>query len=343
LFKVDTAGTLQWSRNVFTGTGKSKFYDITICHNGDIAVCGDEAPILENPVIVRTDSLGNPRWIKEYQFGTHCNPVRIVQCKDGGFALAGDYFDMSNTHYDAMLFHTDSAGNADWAKRFYSPVNQIMIGCDIRQCRNGGYLFLCEHSKLGILMRTDSTGNRIWMKQFQGFSPASLDTSIMRISMSGNTYPAYNPDFFQLGPNGEIPCADSLLQVNQISINPVVVSQTGSGPLNLQMSVPSYTLPAPLLYSNMLCSNIDPKGIDEQTENPDVKIFPVPAISVLHVQCKTMVQHACLLNVTGQTIREFSPVSSGFQFDVSSLPPGIYFLEMQSGENILMKKIVIGE
>jgi len=85
-------------------------------------------------------------------------------------------------------------------------------------------------------------------------------------------------------------------------------------------------------------------GIKEITENPEVKIFPVPADNFIFIE--NPLQNGKenykveIFSSTGQLISENELKGPENKVDVSSLPPGIYFLKYSSEQNILIKKFL---
>jgi PKD repeat protein len=89
-------------------------------------------------------------------------------------------------------------------------------------------------------------------------------------------------------------------------------------------------------------------GLNEYPDISSVSVYPVPVSAVLHLDIEGMRAHApviSIVNVFGQVVMSESiHISTGKQrhsLDVSALKKGIYFIELQSPDNKLVKKIIV--
>jgi len=91
----------------------------------------------------------------------------IVECRDGGFAIAG-----TETHdiNDCRLFliRIDSSGHQIWRRTYVTDSYRHFCN-DLIECSDGGFALAgsCIHgSSMGLLLRTDDSGNKIWHKYY---------------------------------------------------------------------------------------------------------------------------------------------------------------------------------
>ena len=99
----------------------------------------------------KTDLFGNQIWSRTY---ADASADCIIQTNDGGFAIAGPYFESSS-----LLMKTDSAGNNLWNKTY----GNFAIG-DLLQTSDGGFAFQGN----GLLFKTDALGNLQWSQTCTG-------------------------------------------------------------------------------------------------------------------------------------------------------------------------------
>ncbi|PSJ72519.1 hypothetical protein C7N43_33825 [Sphingobacteriales bacterium UPWRP_1] len=83
--------------------------------------------------------------------------------------------------------------------------------------------------------------------------------------------------------------------------------------------------------------------IDEASFDNYYKMFPNPASETITIQCANGAPQdatVSLLNMVGQTLQQI-PFSGYIMLDISAYPAGLYFITVQSGENITGKRIII--
>lgn len=75
---------------------------------------------------------------------------------------------------------------------------------------------------------------------------------------------------------------------------------------------------------------------------PDILIFPNPGNGKFILQLKENIQYEVFIyNSLGQIIYQSATSTSQSQIDLSTHPPGIYFLKVQSGSEIYTEKLII--
>lgn len=71
-----------------------------------------------------------------------------------------------------------------------------------------------------------------------------------------------------------------------------------------------------------------------------IKIYPNPTNNIWNLSHDAAIDSIELLDITGKTIQTYSPNSSQFQLNGSSLSNGVYFIKIKSGLDFAVKKIV---
>jgi hypothetical protein len=73
------------------------------------------------------------------------------------------------------------------------------------------------------------------------------------------------------------------------------------------------------------------------------KVFPNPAIDVMHIIAGREIQSVAIQNVLGQQVRRIGDIMSGsVNIDVSDLAPGIYFITIDATDgNRVSERIII--
>ncbi|BDS09472.1 DUF7619 domain-containing protein [Aureispira anguillae] len=71
-----------------------------------------------------------------------------------------------------------------------------------------------------------------------------------------------------------------------------------------------------------------------------LKIYPNPAQRIVNLESEVMIQEVRLLSVQGQIIQRIQPNSNKANLDLSHLPQGIYFLDIQSDLGRITQRMV---
>ncbi len=230
IVKIDSAGNKQWDKD-FGGTGIDQLESIqqTFDHGyilGGWSMSGisgdktqnnwDTTNITSDYWIVKTDSLGNMQWDKD--FGGTGNEVfhSIQQTYDGGFILGGfsysgisgdktqNNWDTTNITSDYWIVKTDSLGIKQWDKELGGTNDDYLYS--IQQTADDGYI-LGGYSYSPIsgdkiqdtigssdywIVKTDSLGNKQWDKDFGGNGPEELYTIALTVDggylLTGDSY-----------------------------------------------------------------------------------------------------------------------------------------------------------
>ncbi len=103
-------------------------------------------------------------------------------------------------------------------------------------------------------------------------------------------------------------------------------------------------------YSDNGCSNLEKinvtvevcSGLDERSFLSDLKIYPNPADWELNIECRNSAKDASItfMSVEGKVLFT-APFDSAIRINTTSLPNGVYFVKVYSGENSAVRKVLI--
>ena len=199
IVKIDASGNKQWDKD-FGGTSPDILYSVHQTFDGGYilggysksGISGDKTQPLwgtDNDFwIVKTDSLGNKLWDKDFGGLDRDMLYSLQLTSDGGFILGGisisgiggDKTQASQGSTDYWILKTDALGNKQWDKSFGGSESDGLL--TLQQTSDGGYI-LGGQSLSGIsgdktqdtkgssdywIIKTDSTGNKQWDKDFGG-------------------------------------------------------------------------------------------------------------------------------------------------------------------------------
>jgi hypothetical protein len=175
LSKVDSNGNVEWRKTytIANGLASEMPYTLIQTSDGGYALAGT-ASYLDHTCssgwVVKTDSEGNKQWSQEYKNSKSTSSLiySIVQCDDGGFALAG-YFGNPVQDRDAWFIRTDVNGQVEYEKT-YDFTNTDFIRTIVKSDDNG--FVLCGSTfappsgeSVGsspLVFKIDSVGDLVW-------------------------------------------------------------------------------------------------------------------------------------------------------------------------------------
>jgi len=73
----------------------------------------------------------------------------------------------------------------------------------------------------------------------------------------------------------------------------------------------------------------------------DISVFPNPARENFNIKSSETIKKVRLINISGQVIKTININALKSEISVSTLKPGVYFLEIHTGQNIINKRIKI--
>ncbi len=129
--------------------------------------------------LIKLDVNGDTTWTKELGgIYTQYMANSVEQTSDGGYILAGVYFDSG---YLGFLIKTDAAGNLSWLKSF------PLQATSVQQTADGGYV-ITGYSSLNdgdiYLVKTDSAGDLVWSQGIGG-SGYQYGSSVRQVADGG--------------------------------------------------------------------------------------------------------------------------------------------------------------
>jgi hypothetical protein len=216
VIKINAIGNKKWDKR-FGGTGDDRLWAMCQTFDGGYVFSGySSSDSSGNKTqdtwgsydywIVKTDSLGNKQWDRDYGGLNYEGVASIEQTNDGGYILvgastsgiSGDVTEPNRgiVDYtaDFWIVKIDSSGNKMWDKRFGGTENDG--ASSVLQTSDGGYI-IGGGSASGIsgdktqanwdttnatgdmwIVKIDSAGNKLWDKRFGGMNSDWLTSMI---------------------------------------------------------------------------------------------------------------------------------------------------------------------
>jgi hypothetical protein len=158
LIKIDTNGNEVWSKR-FNGYRWDLGHSVLqTSDEGYIISCTKDLNGADQYVwLIKTDSLGNIEWNREYESGKYYSGASICQTSDGGFIIGCHHYQgMSAT----LIIKTDSGGTEEWSRYFnYADSSNFQLLLSVIQTNDLGYIFTGYAYDKVILTKTDQSGN----------------------------------------------------------------------------------------------------------------------------------------------------------------------------------------
>ncbi|MBW7870042.1 MAG: T9SS type A sorting domain-containing protein [Flavobacteriia bacterium] len=81
-------------------------------------------------------------------------------------------------------------------------------------------------------------------------------------------------------------------------------------------------------------------GVQDLTVS-EISVYPTVAKDMVNIASKTNIDNVAVYNTSGQQVLKLNPNSANAQFNVSAMPAGVYMVKIQSGKQVMTKKIVV--
>ncbi|MBW6460853.1 MAG: T9SS type A sorting domain-containing protein [Bacteroidales bacterium] len=181
---------------VFTRTFISETGNTLIGRTCAVSICGGFALLgqltvgehLADIVLIKTDSLANEIWRKQYDVSNLDRPTSIIQTPDNGFALGGLSYvpGQQPSTQDPFVIKTDSMGNFEWSLNLGGPFkdDHAMLcntpdSCIVALTAYADSMYTPDYGYARInLVKIDLEGNIIWNKKYGPSKPKNLISNI---------------------------------------------------------------------------------------------------------------------------------------------------------------------
>lgn len=242
----------------------------------------------------------------------------------GGNAYVGVYCRSDNTGLDAReIIGAKMSDSLAIGQRYYASVRVSLADCLPCATNNIGMLFtttpiylsfpivLPNHTQIHSTAIITDTFN--WVT----ISGSFIADSFYKYVFLGNFYDDAHTNFTIVNSN---PC-----------------SGFGGGICNSY-----YYLDDICVSTDSLTCNLN-TGINGTLSKNEINVYPNPATSLLNISLPELNKSLSISNIVGKQVYFTQERKRDFKIDVSGLPNGIYFIQMQSEKNIQSNKFIINK
>jgi hypothetical protein len=330
LVKIDSNGNTEWKKT-FGGILKSKFEDVIIARNGDFIMAGETQAFGNGKqvYIVRTDSLGNLLWEKNYGNPGTDFAKSITQTNTSDFVFAGGTNTPPYTDLDNWAGKIDSTGNLIQSQVVidYSPTPPSTQNNDWNET-------VVKHNDSLVFAGQRSYNNG---------EPGNI--YIYRYSNEINTG-GYKDDFQKfISPNIET-VYDSKMTYDNGVIFACTAEFMDSSESNIYLIKLDSTMTYPHPYYNSLSHQKDYTSISKKEKKIDFSIYPNPSISITNINLGKFNEELVTITIFdsyGKLILNESTSETNYLFDVSNYNSGVYFVRVNSKDFVTTKRLVISK
>lgn len=168
LMKVNTAGTILWSKTYGGSLGESPYY-VEVCQDGGYILTGSTGSYGQGSAdvfLVKTASDGALQWARTVGGSATDVGWFVKQANDGSYYVSGYTTSFAGPSFNGYFLKFDTGGNLLWSKVFNGTGGDLFYG--MNKTKDGGMVLTGSTSTKSFgssdiwLVRTDSNGDTLW-------------------------------------------------------------------------------------------------------------------------------------------------------------------------------------
>ncbi len=351
VIKLSANGNIEWTKTI-GGSNWDGGFSIIQTIDGGYAITGGTVSFgagYEDVYVIKLSANGNIEWTKTIGGSNSDWGWSIIQTTDGGYAIAGRTTSFGAGGFDVYVIKLDTSGNIQWTKTIGG--SSWDYGRSIIQTTDGGYAIAGEANSFGAgdydvyVIKLDTSGNIQWTKTIGG-SYEDWGYSIIQTTDGGYAIAGVTRSFgagwedvyvIKLSASGNT-CTDcgikdtisSFSDPNSSESSPTLTENIVNSTVNSGGNVSSGGTEYTICSSNIIESNFD-KSASYCYSNGKVKIHFKKAYDKVSI---------IIRDITGREVmrKEFRNKDS-IEIDING-KDGIYFIEVKSGNNRSVFKVV---
>lgn len=348
LIKTDNAGGLTWSNMWGAGIG-NEGKTVIQTSDGGYFVAGNASNGFF--YVIKTTGTGTISWARTNLATamTSGNLSQAIQTADGGYALIGNAIATSNNDIDIALVKINSTGVVQWWKTYGG--TSIDFGLGVQEI-SGNFLVMGYTTSFGtfsdpVILRVGSTGTLNSAKTTSGVGTL-YDGSFLSKSPDGAYVYASTRNngvyLFKSDGSGATGCNMPTAALTDNSFTAFMDNATTPNSSGTTLvNSPAFTTAALTLTAGALCNSV---GILEKEQNEFFSMYPNPAHTFVKIILEKGDGSSVLVeikDVLGKTVYSASNESnlSSINIDITSIPNGVYFLNVGSAHQSYTKALII--
>ncbi len=365
LIKTNSLGDTIWTRT-FGGNLEDIGYSVEQTSDGGYIIAGPTQSYGGPPedfYLIKTDSLGDTLWIRNYGGTEQQRAYSIQQTTDNGYIVAGLEYDMTYDSYNILLIKINYLGDSIWSKVYGGEPDYV--GKSICQTFDGGYIIV-GYTRSAIkssdiyLIKTNSLGDTLWTRAYGGNS-RDVGQSVQQTADGGYIIAGYTCSFGVDSSDVYLIKTDSLGDTLWTKTYGGItwdignqVQQTADSGYVVVGNTESFGVGG---YDVYLIKTKSVSGVENENTRNNFSIskcIPNPFFSKTNVEYilpKSTDVKIAIYNYLGQVVREianerknkgkYSIEWDGKDNKKNKLPSGVYILRIETGENTASHKLLL--
>jgi len=350
VIKLDSTGSHSWTKTFSGGNHTNYGYSIKETPDSNYILTGfveDSDPFRSSAFLTKLTANGNILWTKTYQVDSSdlCIGYDVSILLDG-------YLIASTKSHELVIIKTDFSGNVNWAKQYdiysFNPLNSPAVR--IRNLSNNNFAVLAPD----YLLKIDEAGDVIWatgMMMYVSDVYEAQDNGFIVIGngpVFGVKFPV--PYYEHIGlikidslGNNDADCVwpdEWINYENKTIVTQNIVFDTSyaianTAQTNIQVADINLTI------EDECVTFIG--SLNENLSGSNIQIFPNPSSGVFVIQTENseIIIELNIFNSLGATVYQSANNSKTVNVDLSSVPPGIYQIMIDTQDKTYTRKILI--
>jgi hypothetical protein len=175
LLKVDSTGTLLWSRT-YGGTARDEGRSVQCTFDGGFVIAGTTNSFgagYADVYVVKTNADGFVQWTRTYGGAGGDSGAAVRITRDSGLVIVGSTGSFGTGYSSMYLIRTNRNGDSLWATTCGG--DQADFGYSVETTPDGGLILVGKSSSFGygyadvLLVKTDPSGFVEWQQAYGGF------------------------------------------------------------------------------------------------------------------------------------------------------------------------------
>ncbi len=359
LAKTDSSGNLLWS-NTYGGFDWDFGNSIIETNTGNYVIAGTTYSYGNgngDVYLLKTDADGILLWDSAYGGSLEDVGNSVCQAADGTYMVTGTTKSFGLGGTDVYLIKSDLNGNKLWSKSYGSTANDV--GNESKLTTGSGFIVIGSSNSFSPkgfyenwMIRTDSYGDSMWTRRdtasFNRFA-----TSIATTSDGGYIYTGHDDNSAEYNMYLYKTDAAGIFQNyrnygGQQLENAFSVKQTYDGGYVVVGVTESYGDGKPNIYVLKTGSNLISTGTvlivvsteENITPHETISVYPNPASDYFTIE-ETKKSTLEIIDPLGRTLVTETINQGKNIVNTTTLPNGIYFIQLKNSQRIAFGKIII--
>jgi hypothetical protein len=342
LLKIDKNGNLQWS-NVYDSSNNEVGVEVHETVNGDFIIGGTSTDVLEygKVAILKTDQNGKFIWSRVIANSWWANTTSMKMTPDNNYLIT------ANASGSTYLLKIDTTGVVIWSKtaKTGGGGGPLIIANDNTALFSS--LMKCTLTKVNM------NGDLIWTNEYDNYLQHSMN-ALIQLNDGSFASTGYIDTSGHYGPgqisivntdlNGQTNCSSTGLTVIVNENYTYFQYATSVSSLGIGMQAPTNTNSTYFQAGNLCRSSSVISSVRELPKDIPLLTYPNPTAGIINLEHLSFKETSIVsvIDLTGRTVYEQSiHAKSIFQMDLSSLPKGLYVLQVSTNAGREVRKIVL--